>query len=124
MSVVGEIDMRIARSILLAGVAVATLVPFIPTDAEARGGRGLGSAIAVGRSVDRAIKNGKNGEAKNDGLPSPEVAGDEKADGQDAGADAKASASAPMVAAAEPLVANSLVCIAGCYDTLGRPVRR
>jgi hypothetical protein len=113
--------MGVVRSGVLAGFAVATIMMSLPSEAEAKGGRGLGAAISVGRSIDRGYRAGQDKNKRDDGLPSPEVAGDDKAGAADAPADAagkdeKAAAAAKLdakvVATTTPLVANALVCIA------------
>ena len=116
---------KIAALAILGGAAALVAAP---GEAEARRGKGFTAGVIAGKTISRAT--GSNAEGReDDGKASlddvREAPVETPAEPQAAVQPAPAAPSlAAAVAQAEPPPVNSLVCLAGCYDGLGRPVRR
>ena len=103
------------KAMLLGGLAVA--VAATPFEAEA-GRKGFAAGFFIGKALRGATK--ARAEERKDAEGGTDAAKSET----EANAQPAAAKVEPVVAKLEPLVPNQLVCLAGCYDSLGRPVRR
>ena len=102
---------------------LAVSVVAVPSLAEAKGFKRAGAAFAVGGAVGRSSR--ANAQSRND--ETEEATPDEATEAKPVAADAQVAVRAPkpqpMVASAEP-IQGLPVCIAGCYDKLGQPIKR